>query len=326
MFFDRTPATPLLTRQDVPDLPTALNDVSSIFNPGAIRIDGTTTLLCRVQTRGRRTVTWAATSTDGTTFAFAPRPVEFLGLDGLVDPGSGAPLTVYHNYDARITPCEDRLYVVTALDTNLGCRLAIWQTDDFCQLRLIGLTGNYDTRNGVLFPQLIGGRFAMLERPNTTRTAGGPTTGDPTTGDSVRLITSADLTTWRDEGPVFGGQPHFWDELVGSGPPPLAMDAGWLHIYHGVATHFQSANIYQAGAVLLDRDDPTVVLGRTRENILEPRLDWEVSGQVPNVVFPSGLTVTGTGDKALLNLYYGAADTVIGRATAPVAKILAACL
>ena len=60
--------------------------------------------------------------------------------------------------------------------------------------------------------------------------------------------------------------------------------------------------------------------------ILDPRLDWEVSGQVPNVVFPSGLTVTGTGDKALLNLYYGAADTVIGRATAPLAEILAACI
>ncbi len=321
MSFNRSPAKPLLTRQDVPDLPPALRDVSSVFNPGAIRLDGTTTLLCRVQTRGRRTVTWAATSSDGLAFEFAPQPAEFLGLDDLVDPRDGASLTVFHNYDPRITYCEGHLYVVTALDTNRGCRLAIWRTDDFSRLHLVGLTGDYDTRNGVLFPQLIGGRFAMLERPNTTRTTGGPTTGN-----GVRLITSADLTNWRDEGPVFGGQPHYWDELVGSGPPPLATEAGWLHIYHGVATHFQSANIYQAGAVLLDRDDPTVVLGRTRENILEPRLDWEVSGQVPNVVFPSGLTTTGAGDKAVLNLYYGAADTVIGRATAPVANILAACL
>ena len=45
---------------------------------------------------------------------------------------------------------------------------------------------------------------------------------------------------------------------------------GWLHLYHGVATHFLGANIYQAGAVLLDLDDPRQVLGRTRETSWSP--------------------------------------------------------
>jgi len=61
-----------------------------------------------------------------------------------------------------------------------------------------------------------------------------------------------------------------------------------LHVYHGVATHFASASVYQAGVVLLDLDDPSRVLARSRNNVLEPRELYELVGQVPNVVFPSG--------------------------------------
>ena len=62
------------------------------------------------------------------------------------------------------------------------------------------------------------------------------------------------------------------------------------------------------------------MLARTRDNILEPRETWEMTGQVPNVVFPSGLTVTETDDDGFagpdseLRLYYGAADTCVGLA------------
>ena len=50
-------------------------------------------------------------------------------------------------------------------------------------------------------------------------------------------------------------------------------------------------NIYQAGVVLLELADPRCVLGRSRENILEPREPYELTGQVPNVVFPTGMIV-----------------------------------
>jgi predicted GH43/DUF377 family glycosyl hydrolase len=127
------------------------------------------------------------------------------------------------------------------------------------------------------------------------------------------------------------GRPHFWDELIGSGPPPVKTREGWLHIYHGVATHFLGANLYQVGAVLLDLEDPRRVLARTSDNILEPRRQWEMIGQVPNVVFPGGLTVAETDDEGFavtsseLRLYYGAADTVVGLAVSTVAEIIAAC-
>jgi beta-1,4-mannooligosaccharide/beta-1,4-mannosyl-N-acetylglucosamine phosphorylase len=141
-----------------------------------------------------------------------------------------------------------------------------------------------------------------------------------------------DFEIWEDLGPVMAGRPHYWDELIGPGPPPVKTREGWLLIYHGIATHFASANIYQAGAVLLDLDDPTRVIARTRDNILEPRESWELTGQVPNVVFPSGLTVASLDEEgfappsAEVRVYYGAADTCVGLAIATVSDLVDACL
>jgi predicted GH43/DUF377 family glycosyl hydrolase len=103
---------------------------------------------------------------------------------------------------------------------------------------------------------------------------------------------------------------------------------GWLHIYHGVATHFGGANIYQAGVMLLDLKDPSKVIGRCRENILEPRDMYELVGQVPNVVFPTGWIIEEYDMDGFalpdseVKIYYGAADTVVGLATTTVQELL----
>ncbi len=333
MIFNRYGDGPLLTRRDIPAIPPDIVDPSSVFNPGAVEKGGKTYLLLRVQTRGRRTFTVPARG-DGYKFKLAKNPVEFSGLENLVDPDTGTPLIIHHIYDARITPLEDRLVVVTAVDTDQGCRLAVWRAvgkpqagfAGLNQLELIGINLNRDTRNGVLFPEKIDGRYLMLDRPNDRRSGGGPRTGR-----GIVLSASNDLLDWEDLGPLMTGRPHYWDELIGSGPPPIKTREGWLHIYHGVATHFLGANIYQAGAVLLDLEDPRLVLGRTRNNILEPRETWEMTGQVPNVIFPGGVTVAETDDDGFavtsseLRLYYGAADTSVGLAISTVAEVVAAC-
>jgi beta-1,4-mannooligosaccharide/beta-1,4-mannosyl-N-acetylglucosamine phosphorylase len=102
-------------------------------------------------------------------------------------------------------------------------------------------------------------------------------------------------------------------------------------VYHGIATHFGSSNIYQAGVMLLDLADPTRVVARSRNNILEPREMYELVGQVPNVVFPSGVIVDRVDEEgfavvdSMVSLYYGAADTCIGLATTTVADLIASC-
>jgi len=115
---------------------------------------------------------------------------------------------------------------------------------------------------------------------------------------------------------------------VGPGPPPVKTREGWLCLYHGVATHLASSFIYQAGVILLDPADPQKVVGRCPDNILEPRELYELTGQVPNVVFPSGMIVDGTDEEGFalpesrIFLYYGAADTCVCLATTTVGALL----
>jgi beta-1,4-mannooligosaccharide/beta-1,4-mannosyl-N-acetylglucosamine phosphorylase len=295
MGMKRSDENPILTRADIPG-----RDVSSVFNPGAIRDGDRTRLLLRVQTRGRETLLMWAESADGVRFVVDPEPVEVEGLDDS---------RIYHVYDPRLTRIEDRVYVVFAADTDEGCRLGVAQVKDDGRLELVGL-GPPDVRNGVLFPERLGGRFVRFERPNTG-----------VSGDEIVLATSDDLVSWQTVAPVLSGRPHYWDERIGSGPPPIRTAEGWLHVYHGIATHPAGGDLYQAGVVLLDADDPTKVVARARENVLEPRELYEQVGQVPNVVFPSGWTFAG--DEVFL--YYGAADTCVGLARTTVPELLEAC-
>jgi len=321
MTLRRHPGGPVLTREDVPDVAPEIVDATSVFNPGAIATQDGVTLLLRVQTRGRRTFLMRARSEDGLRFLVDPEIVRIEGIDAL-------PERVYHVYDPRITRIGDDLLVVCALDVDGACRLGVFRAeDDLRRLVLIGYGAGSDSRNGVLFPEKIGGRYFRLERPNRK-----PPPGEPASGTGIVLAESDDLVEWRTIASVMSGRPHYWDELIGSGPPPLKTREGWLHIYHGIATHFLAANIYQAGAVLLDAADPSKVLARTRDNILEPREPFELTGQVPNVVFPSGMVATDVdangfaADSSRVLLYYGAADTSVGLATTTVRELLDACL
>jgi ssDNA-binding Zn-finger/Zn-ribbon topoisomerase 1 len=97
-----------------------------------------------------------------------------------------------------------------------------------------------------------------------------------------------------------------WDSLkVGCGPPPLKTKAGWLLIYHAVGANDESR--YKIGAMLLDLKDPTKVLARTRNPILEPVERYENEGCKSGVVYPCGAVIIN--DR--LFVYYGGADMVV---------------
>lgn len=318
----RATVNPILTREDVPAM-DGLVDPSSVFNPGAVEHGGRIHLLLRVQARSRATSLVLASSVDGRRFEVDDRPVVLEGLER-------EQRTLHHVYDPRLTRVGDDVVVVFAADMDDACRLGVARSTaphDLSRFAFLGFT-EWPSRNGVLFPERIEGRWCRLERPNLVTDAGGVATGD-----AVRLAWSDDLVTWElEDEALFAGRWRYWDELIGPGPPPIRTAAGWLCLYHGVATHFASANIYQAGAVLLDGDDPRRVLGRTWDNLLEPREPYELTGQVPNVVFPSGAVVRGLepggvaddGDEVLV--YYGAADTCVGLAMGSVGELVGACL
>jgi len=319
----RSTLNPILTRADIPEIPPVLRDVSSVFNPGAVDRRDTAarciTLLLRVQDRSRETYIVPAHSPDGLHFRVEPTLVQFRGLEKIA-------AKIYHVYDPRITYLEGTYYVLFALDMDGGCGLGLGTTADFRNFEFLGLVSTEDIRNGVLFPEKVGGRYLRMDRPNKARPAGGPTSGS-----TIWLSESDDLLNWTAVAPLIDGRFHYWDEFIGSGPPPVKTRDGWLHIYHGVAGHFGSSNIYQAGVFLLDLHDPTRVLGRCRRNILEPRETYEIAGQVPNVVFPSGMTVDRVDAEGFalpnseVKVYYGAADTSVGLALTTIAELLEAC-
>ena len=315
----RDDANPILTRRDIPDIPPLVVDITSVFNPGAVRFDGHDFLLLRVQTRGRETILMAARRDDSGTIEIRPQVVEIEGLEEVEE-------KIFHIYDPRLTKIGDTVFVVFAADTERGCRLGIARTRDFIRFELVGFSPRDEVRNGVLFPEQMGGRYLRLERPNHPARA-----GDPPCGSEIVLAESDDLLEWRRVESVMMGRPHFWDEWIGSGPPPVKTREGWLHIYHGVATHFNSSNIYQAGVVLLDLDDPGRVAARSRNNILEPREMYEMVGQVPNVVFPTGMIVEMIDDggfacpESPVRLYYGAADTSVCLVHSTIQELLQHC-
>jgi len=315
----RSDQNPLITRLDIRCPLPELTDVTSVFNPGAIRIDDQTRLLLRVQNRGRETFLLRADSVGNDNFEFASSPAEVSGIDALER-------RIFHIYDPRIVVIENSMYISLAVDTDEGCYAIVTKSNDLQSLEYIGRMWSGEARNGVLFPERVNGRYLGLVRPNTASKS-----DEPASGSTIFLVESEDLCNWHSVGPVMQGRPHYWDELIGSGPPPIKTRQGWLHIYHGVATHFSSVNIYQAGVCLLDLKDPSQVLSRGRYNILEPREPYELVGQVPNVVFPTGAIVQQFDSEGFaeepspVDIYYGAADTVVAKATTSVRELIDHC-
>ena len=255
----RHSSNPILTRKDIPDIVPYLIDSTSVFNPGAIKYGDKYILMLRVQSRSRETFMVVAESEDGVKFTVRNEIVDFRGMEKINK-------KIYHIYDARITKLDDGYYIMFAMDMDDGCQLGLGKTNDFTHFNFLGITSNEDIRNGVLFPEKVNGKYLRMDRPNKAKLEGGPTSGN-----TIWLSESDNLINWQPVSPLISGRFHYWDEFIGSGPPPVKTREGWLHIYHGVASHFGSANIYQAGVMLLDLKNPSQVLDRCRCNILEPR-------------------------------------------------------
>jgi predicted GH43/DUF377 family glycosyl hydrolase len=118
---------------------------------------------------------------------------------------------------------------------------------------------------------------------------------------------------------LLAGPTEGWEDLkIGAGPPPLRVEEGWLLIYHGVTGQIngdgaftpQDRVRYAASAMLLDADNPHRLLARSAVPLLEPTLEGETDGVVPNVVFPTAIEQIG----GIHYVFYGMADSRIGLA------------
>jgi predicted GH43/DUF377 family glycosyl hydrolase len=131
--------------------------------------------------------------------------------------------------------------------------------------------------------------------------------------ENIYLMFSENIHFWNERKALL--KPAFSWELVqlGNCGSPIETDAGWLVLSHGVGP----VRKYSIGAFLLDRDDPSKVIGRLREPLLQPN-EREREGYVPNVVYTCGALL----HNGHLIIPYGLADHAAGFAIAPLAEIL----
>ena len=171
---------------------------------------------------------------------------------------------------------------------------------------------NLDDRDVILFPEKTNGKYAMLHRPKEWV---GEEYG--TEHPAVWIRFSDDLLVWNEPSTMLiSGKKGTWEEKTGGSTPPLKTDRGWLVLYHGVESG--GIGYYRVGAVMLDLKDPTKVIGRTEDWIMEPEHDYEIEGYYKGCVFPTGNMIVDN----TLYVYYGGADKYIGVANCNVNELI----
>ena len=199
----------------------------------------------------------------------------------------GNPMMPHYAYDPRLVKVEDTYYI-------------IW-CGDFIPFN----------RNAVLFPRKINGTFRLFSRPSDS--------GHTPFGD-IFLSESPDMVYWGKHRHVMGSGGEWWQGVkIGAGAAPIETTEGWLLFYHGVSS-ICNGFVYSMGGAILDINEPSKVLYRCANYLLTPEEPYEVSGFVPNVVFPCATLQDG--DTGRIAIYYGAADTHVGLAFTTVDSVV----
>ena len=215
----RHPSNPLLTAADIP------YDATLIFNAGVTKYEGRYVMAFRNDVmpqpgehRGpHETTIGLAFSDDGINWQAEPKPWIKLESD-----------EIRRAYDPRLTVVDGRCYLCFAVDTQHGIRGGIAVTDDLDDYEILSMSPP-DNRNMVLFPKLVDGKFARLERPFPIYGRGAPEAFDMWFSDSP------DCRYWGNEQLVLGSEQVPWCNCkIGPGAPPVRTDAGWLTLFHAV--------------------------------------------------------------------------------------------
>lgn len=283
-----------------------------------------------------------AVSNDGFRFEFTglepfatPSAEEFDGFDagGMEDPrATKIGDTIYISYCARAVPHWSFIQglrrknpptqgATWTQNYRRGGLLATKDLNTFKRLGPVTTDDHYDC-NIILFPEKIGGRYAMLHRPSEFK-AEIESGRQEVAG--INLCFSDDLKQWTDDVPLMKNQYAWETGKIGGATPPIKTSEGWLTTYHAVEArpepctwHQDYHFCYRTGIALLDGADPRKVLARAPHPILEPETPFERFGTVNNVVFATGIVELG--DE--LFIYYGCADTVISLATVKTKNLL----
>ena len=201
---------------------------------------------------------------------------------------------------------DDGYYLTFTEVSPVAVGVGMMHTHDFRHFTHEGMIFPPHNKDCALFEEKIDGRYYALHRPSS------PELG----GNYMWIAESPDRIHWGRHKCVATTRKGFFDSArLGAGASPIRTDEGWLVIYHGA----DSSNRYCLGAMLLDLKDPSRVLARSSEPIMEPVAPYEQTGFFGNVVFTNGQIVDGD----TVHIYYGASDEVICKADFSIKEILA---
>lgn len=282
-----------------------------VLNPGALRIKDKVYLFYRAVGEDDISTIGLAVTDGYKVLERLPQPIF---LPGMPEEKMGCE-------DPRLIIIGERIWMLyTAYDGNIAqIAAASIKVDDFLERRWDawqreGLAfKNIWDKDAILFPEKINGKYILYHRIEPSMW--------------ITYMQELAFPCREQHAIIMGPRPgRMWDsQKIGAGAQPLKTIYGWLLVYHGVDYNY----VYRLGVILVDLKDPQRVLYRSPNPILEPEEDYEIGldgAWVPNVVFTCG-AVAGS-DKGVLEdddeilVYYGAADTSIGMASATLADLI----
>jgi len=207
--------------------------------------------------------------------------------------------------DCRVSQIGDTYYLTYTKVSPTGVGVGLITTSDWKIFDRKGMIFPPHNKDCALFEEKINGQYYALHRPSS------PSIG----GNYIWIAQSPDLEHWGNHQCIATSRAGYWDSArVGAGAAPIRTEAGWLEIYHGANEEHR----YCLGALLLDINDPSKVIARSKEPIMEPLAAYEQTGFFGNVVFTNGHLVDGD----TVTVYYGASDEVICAGTLSIKEIL----
>lgn len=338
----RSIANPILRPSDLKPNISGM-EITCLLNPGVFKMNNKTWLLLRVAERptqiegkisfpvynkGGKIEVMNFDTNDPQLDATDPRVIKYKGQNYLTtlsylrlvcsdddvhfyeDPayppiyGQGA-LESFGIEDCRVATMEDGYYLTFTEVSPFAVGVGLIKTLDFQKIDRKGMIFPPHNKDCALFEEKINGKYYALHRPSS------PELG----GNYIWLAESPDRIHWGNHKCIAVTRENNWDSArIGAGGAPIKTSEGWLEIYHGA----DADNRYSLGAMLLDTNDPSIVLARSIEPIMEPIASYEQTGFFGNVVFTNGHYVDGD----TIKLFYGASDEVICSAELSILQIL----
>ncbi|MCL4484305.1 MAG: glycoside hydrolase family 130 protein [Bacteroidetes bacterium] len=207
--------------------------------------------------------------------------------------------------DCRVATTSNGFFLTFTEVSSLAVGVGMMQTVDWKTFTHHGMIFPPHNKDCALFEEKINGSYYALHRPTS------PELG----GNYIWLAESPDRIHWGNHKCIATTRDGKFDSArLGAGGPPIKTEMGWLEIYHGATKEHR----YCLGALLLDLNDPSKVIARSDEPIMEPIAHYEKTGFFGNVVFTNGHLVEGDS----IQFFYGASDEVICGARFSILQIL----